>query len=389
MNNYPNIKQLLLDFPSLLSPVQIIKDHQLTGITSTERLTETDIVFCPSIKQVQEAAKQKAGLIIVSTSTAEDNNLLDYKNSNIVKSTSLQESMAKLGQKYFFINNTNFFTEGSVNIHPTAIVDKTAQLHPSVKVGAYSIIEANTKIAEKVCIGAHSVISNDSQVGALTKIGCHNFIGSFVSIGQSNQIAQQVCIEHHSSLKDNNTIHSQVVIGRGSIVHSECEIESHSTIGGDGFGYGSSKEGKHFKKVHFGNVIIKDRVQIGSSTHVDRGTFGSTVINEGTKIDNLCHIAHNVNVGKHCLITAGFSCAGSTIIGNHCVFGGGVAVSGHITVSDNVCIIGKSVITNNVLKPGTYGGFPLQELQKFRRTYAGLTKLSDVIKKVNKLLDKK
>lgn len=388
MDNSPNIKQLLLDFPSLLSSVQIIEDCKLSGIGCLETLKKNDILFCPSIKQIDKAIKQKARLIIIPSSIAENKEINDYKNLNILKSPSLQESMAKIGQKYFSISNTNFSTEKNISIHPTAIIDKTAQLHPSVKVEAYSIIEANTKIAEKVYIGSHSIISNNSHIGPCTKIGNHSFIGNFVNIGQANQIGQQVCIEHHSKIYDHNNIHSKVFIGRDSIIHNKCEIESQTTIGSDGFGYASSATGKHYKKVHFGNVVIKDNVQIGSSVTIDRGTFGHTLINEGTKIDNLCHIAHNVTIGKHCLITSGFACAGSTTIGDHCIFGGQSGVAGHINISDNVNIMGRSVISSNVSKPGTYGGFPLQEVRKFRRTYASLAKLPDLIKKVNKLLAK-
>lgn len=388
MDNSPNIKQLLLDFPSLLSPIQIIKDCQLKGIGSLETIKKNEILFCPSIQQVNEAIKQQVSLVITSPSVAKELKINDYKNLNLLTSPSLQESMAKIGKKYFSINNTNFSVAENFNIHTTAIIHKTAELHPSVKVGAYSIIEANTKIAEKVSIGAHSIISENSCIGAFTKIGNYNFIGNHVKIGESNQVGQQVCIEHHTEIKNQNNIHSKVFIGRGSIIHNHCEIESQTVIGSDGFGYGSSKEGKHYKKVHFGNVIIKDNVQIGASVNIDRGTFGYSLIEEGTKIDNLCHIAHNVKIGKHCLITAGFACAGSTTIGDHCVFGGQTAVAGHINVSSQVQVVGRSVITNNILKPGTYGGFPLQEVQKFRRTHVALIKLPDLIKKVNKLFSK-
>lgn len=386
MKNSLDIKQLLLDFPSLLKSVQIIKNCPLKGIGTLNSLKENDILFCPSAKEVYEASQKKLGLVITTQITAKEIEIKNYKNLNIIESPSLQESMAKIGTKYFSINNTNFNSSELCNIHPTAIIDSTAQLHPSAVVGAYSIIEANAVLGENVHIGTHSIVSNNSCVGAFTKIGSQVFVGNFVKIGKSNQIGQQVCIEHHSEIKNFNTLHSKVFIGRGSIIHSSCEIESNTSIGSDGYGYGTSLEGAHYKKVHFGNAVIKSNVQIGSSVTIDRGTFGHTLIDEGTKIDNLCHIAHNVNIGKHCLITAGFACAGSTTIGDHCIFGGQTAIAGHLNITHNVQIVGRSVVSSNVSKPGTYGGFPLQELKKFRRTYASLIKLPDLIKKVNKLL---
>ncbi|MBE8222024.1 MAG: UDP-3-O-(3-hydroxymyristoyl)glucosamine N-acyltransferase [Bdellovibrionales bacterium] len=388
MDNCPNIKQLLLDFPLLLSSIQITDDCKLHGIGSLESLKKNDILFCPSIEQINQAVKKNAKLVIIPSSISKNLEIKDYKNLNILKSPSLQESMAKIGQKYFSINNTNFSYNKNINIHPTAIVDSSAKIHSSVKVGAYSVIEAGVQIDEKVFIGSHSVISKNSHIKTLTEIGSHNFIGNFVKIGKANKIGQQVCIEHTCEIYNNNNIHSKVFIGRGSVINNDCEIESHTTIGSDGFGYGSSADGKHYKKVHFGNVIIKDNVQIGSSVSIDRGTFGNSVVGEGTKIDNLCHIAHNVKIGRHCLITAGFACAGSTTIGNSCVFGGQVAVGGHINICDNVQIVARSVITNNVLKPGTYGGFPLQEVKKFRRTQVSLSKVPDLITKINKLTSK-
>lgn len=390
MENYfkPTIKQLLSDFPTLLRPLHLAKECSLTGISSLKKVEKNHILFCSSITELNAAIEQKANLIITKESLIPEIRNTKYKTLNILTSSSLQESMAKIGQKYFSINNTNFSYSETSNIHPTAIVDKNAKLHPSITVGAYSIIEAHAEIHEKVQIGSHSIVSENCTVGAFTKIANHSFLGSSAKLGKHNQIGQQSCIEHHAQLQDHNNIHSQVLIGRESVIGNHCEIESHTTIGSDGFGYGSSKTGGHYKKVHFGNVIIKDNVQIGASVTIDRGTFGSTIIGEGTKMDNLCHIAHNVKIGKHCLITAGFTCAGSSTIGDHCVFGGQTGVTGHINICNNVQIMGRSVISGNVTQSGTYGGFPLQEVRKFRRTYAALTKLPDLIKKINKLLAK-
>lgn len=386
MNRLPSIKILLTDFPLLLSAVQIVQDSPLPGITGPDQMTEGFILFCPTIEIFKRAANKKIKLIIIDHSILKKINISEYKNLNLLTSISLQEAMAKIGQKYFSINNTNFSTITKASIHPTAIISKTAKLHPSVSVDAYSIIKDNVEIAEQTYIGSHTIVSENTKIGAFTKIANHNFIGSFVCIGSHNQIGQQVCIEHHSQIQNYNIIFSKVFIGRGSKIFNHCEIESQANIAGAGFGYGSSKEKKHFKKVHFGNVIIKDHVHIGSLVNIDRGTFGDSVIGEGTKIDSSTYFAHNVKIGKHCLITSGFASAGSSTIGDYCVFGGGTSVSGHITVTDNVHTFGLSAISGSIKKPGLYGGFPLQEASKFKRTYAGLTKLPDLIKKINKLL---
>lgn len=386
MNTKPSIKTLLADFPLLLNAVQITQDDPLLGITGPDQIIENSILFCPTLEIFKRTANTKIKLIIIDYAILKEINISEYANLNLLSSPSLQEAMAKIGQKYFSINNTNFPAITKAGVHPTAIISNKAKLHPSVSVGAYSIIEDGVEIAEKVYIGSHTVISENTKIGAFTKIANHNFIGNFVCIGKYNQIGQQVCIEHHSQIQDYNILFSKVFIGRGSKIFNHCEIESQANIGGMGFGYGSSKEKKHFKKVHFGNVIIKNHVHIGSLVNIDRGTFEDSVIGEGTKIDSSSHFAHNIKIGKHCLVTADFVAAGSCTIGDYCVFGGRTSVNGHITITDNVHTFALSLISKSIQKPGLYGGFPLQEASKFKRTYASLTKLPNLIKKINKLI---
>lgn len=152
--------------------------------------------------------------------------------------------------------------------------------------------------------------------------------------------------------------HPSATIHPSAKLHGSVVVQPNAVIGTDGFGYGTDKNGQHFAKPHFGKVILEDRVEIGCSVHVDRGTFEDTVIGEGTKIDNHCHFAHNTIIGKNCLITAGFIVAGSSSFGDHCKFAGRVSANGHISVCDNVTMGPVSVISKNITVRGMYGGFP-------------------------------
>ena len=135
-----------------------------------------------------------------------------------------------------------------------------------------------------------------------------------------------------------------------------------------------------------GNVIIEDNVEIGSNCAIDRATIGSTVIGEMTKIDNLVHIAHNVKIGKGCLLTAGFAIAGSSEIGNYCTFAGQVGVAPHLKVGDRSIVASKSGITKSLKGGKVYAGFPAREIKDHNKQQALINQIGRLRKKLDMLI---
>jgi UDP-3-O-[3-hydroxymyristoyl] glucosamine N-acyltransferase len=133
-------------------------------------------------------------------------------------------------------------------------------------------------------------------------------------------------------------------------------------------------------------VCIGDEVEIGGNCSIDRGTLSSTFIRSGTKVDNICHIAHNCDLGEDGFYTAGFMMAGSTKIGRRFMTGGNSVVSAHLTLADDVVLAGRSTVTNDVKEAGQYGGYPLQPVKDALKTIVSLGQINDIRKNLNKVM---
>jgi UDP-3-O-[3-hydroxymyristoyl] glucosamine N-acyltransferase len=177
-----------------------------------------------------------------------------------------------------------------------------------------------------------------------------------------------------------------VFVGAGCELGRDCEVHPHTSIGSDGFGYAVGASRRPQKLSHLGNVWIGDEVEIGSNCAIDRATLSSTYVRSGTKIDNLCHIAHNCDLGEDGFYTAGFMMAGSTTIGRRFMTGGNSVVSAHLKLADDVVLAGRSTVTSDVPVSGHYGGYPLQPLKDFMRTLAALGQLTEIRKNLNRVL---
>jgi UDP-3-O-[3-hydroxymyristoyl] glucosamine N-acyltransferase len=234
--------------------------------------------------------------------------------------------------------------------HPTAVVHPQAVVGERALLGPYCVIGANAHIGDDVKVGAHTVIENGASIG------------------------------------NGTTLHPHVFVGAGCRIGEQCEIHPHTSIGSDGFGYAIDAQGRPMKIAHLGNVEIGDRVEIGSNCAVDRATLTSTRIRSGSKLDNLCHIAHNCDLGENGFFTAGFMMGGSTKIGRQFVTGGNTVVTAHITLGDNVVLAGRSSVTNDVPDAGAYGGYPLQPLKEAIKTAVNIGQLNDIRKNLNRVM---
>lgn len=148
-------------------------------------------------------------------------------------------------------------------------------------------------------------------------------------------------------------------------------IHANAVIGSDGFGFAPLEDGTYKKIEHTGNVIIHDNVEIGANTTIDKSQMGATVIGKGVKIDNLCQIAHNVEIGDNTVMAALTGVAGSSKLGRHCVIGGQVGIAGHITIADNTSLGAQSGVLGSIKKEGlAFLGTPAIPYKEYLRSYA-------------------
>ncbi len=219
--------------------------------------------------------------------------------------------------------------------------------------GCRSRIRWSSKIGKKVYVGDFAYIGKNAHVGDYTKIYEHVYIGDDVMIGSN-------CI-----------IYPGVRIYPGMIIGNNVIIHSNAVIGADGFGFAPLEDGTWKKIEHTGNVVIEDDVEIGANACVDKSQMGSTVIRRGTKIDDLCMIGHNVEVGPNTVMAAQTGIAGSTKVGEHCIIAGQVGIAGHITIADNTTIGAKAGVLGAIKESGkAFMGIPAIPYKEYLRSYA-------------------
>ncbi|MCS7014423.1 MAG: UDP-3-O-(3-hydroxymyristoyl)glucosamine N-acyltransferase [Chloroherpetonaceae bacterium] len=232
-------------------------------------------------------------------------------------------------------------------VHPTAIIAKSATIHPSARIGAYCYIGAEV------------------EIGAETSIYPHTTILDGTKIGERCILYPNVVIYHDCQIGHRVTIHSGAVIGA------------------DGFGFAPQKNGTFKKIPQVGTVVLEDDVEIGANTCIDRATLGETRIKAGAKIDNLVQIGHNCSVGTNTVIASQAGLSGSTKIGNSCMIGGQVGFVGHLEIADRVTLGGQAGVTKSITKPGEFWrGAPAKPLREQLRQEAMIGKLEEMMRRL-------
>ncbi len=218
--------------------------------------------------------------------------------------------------------------------------------------GRHSVIKWSSKLGKKVYVGEQCYIGAHTKVGSYTKLYPQVYIGDNVTIGE-------YCI-----------FYPGVKIASGSVIGNHVILQPGVVIGGEGFGFAPLPDGSYKKIAHMGNVIIEDDVEIQANTTVDRSQMGSTLIRKGAKIDNLCQIAHNVEIGEHTVLCAQTGIAGSTKIGNYCTLAGQSGIVGHLQVADHTTVAAKSSVIKSITEEGQIlQGNPGFDHSEFLRAY--------------------
>jgi UDP-3-O-[3-hydroxymyristoyl] glucosamine N-acyltransferase len=224
-------------------------------------------------------------------------------------------------------------------------------------------------------VSPHASIASSARVGSNVAIGPFTTIGDNVVIGDNVTIFQGVSIEAGSSVGEGCILYPNVVIYDGTRIGRRCIIHAGVVIGSDGYGF-AMHDGKHHKIPQIGIVRIEDDVEIGAGTTIDRAALGETVIGEGTKIDNLVQIGHNVKIGKHCLLVSQVGIAGSTELGDHVFVAGQSGFSGHLKIGHRVQVAAKSAVLEDVPDDTKVMGSPAVPFNEFARRHAAVKRLA-------------
>lgn len=236
--------------------------------------------------------------------------------------------------------------------------------------------------------GAHptAVIASSAKIGKDCCIGPHCVIGDNVVLGDGCILHDSVSLHEDSVFGNHCEFFSGVIVRERTQIGHHVIIHSNAVIGADGFGYRPSEDGRGIVKIpHIGNVIIGNGVEIGANVCIDRAKFSSTTIGDGTKIDNLCQIAHNVIIGRCCLIAAQVGIAGSTVIGDGVQIGGQAGLRDNIRIGSGVKLAACSAVMCDIPDGQTWMGVPAREQSVCAREVVAIRKLPEIVKAYKEL----
>lgn len=316
-------------------------NHVIIGVNTLDEATPEDLSFLANPRYHEAMKKSRAGAVCVDESTL----LSEEKNYLICENPSA--AFQKIAESLLL----SVSKSGFIGIHHTAVIHETVQIGPDVTIGPHVSIDRG-------CI-----------------IGARATIAPNVSIGYEVQIGADSLIHSGCTIRERCCLGERVILQPGAV------------IGSCGFGYTQDKLGRHIKLEQLGIVILEDDVEIGANTTIDRSRFKSTIIRKGTKIDNLCQIAHNVEVGEHNIMAAQTGIAGSAKTGKYVMLGGQVGILGHVELEDMVMVAACSGVSKS-LKPGKYRGSPAIPINDYNRQEVHVRKLEEYAERL-KLLEKK
>ena len=312
--------------------------RRVTGLAPLGRAGPEDLAFVVDARRRDDLARCRAGLVICPASLA------DAVPGDALVSPDPYASYARAS--WLLAPEAPASPPG---VHPAAVVAPDARLGAGVSVGAGATIGPGAVLCDGVRVGESCAIGAGVRIGAGTRL------------------------------------FPRVTLGEGTTLGRDCRVQSGAVIGSEGFGYAPSADG--WLPIHqLGGVRIGDRVHVGANTTIDRGALDPTVIGDGVILDNLIQIAHNVRIGENTAIAACTGVAGSATVGANCLVGGACNINGHIEIAPGTTVTATSFVQRSITEPGTYGAaLPLQESARWRRTFASIGRLEELVRRVRAL----
>ena len=309
----------------------------ISGVSEIQNGRESTITFLSNLKYKKYLPTTGASAVVVPEASLLDNKPgIVHHNPQLAIAKILGEFTPKLQ-----------YTSG---VNETAYVDSKAKIGKNVTIGPFSVIEAGVIIGDDSNIGSHTVIDQKT------------------SIGKNCKIFSNIHVYHGTNIGDNAIIHSGTVIGS------------------DGFGFVTDQDINH-KIPQNGYVIIGNDVEIGANCAIDRGTIGDTIIEDQCKLDNHVHLAHNVRLGKGCLLTAAVTIAGSVEVGEFCIFAGHVGVAPHVKIGARSVLAAKTGVSKSLTGGKVYAGMPAREIREQHKREAVYLEVVRIQKRL-KILEK-
>ena len=312
---------------------------ELTGVSSLKEAMSTDVAFLGNEKYISQVLPSKAGVVLVPPSFKEE---------------------PPEGRAWIVCENPSAEFSKVISVFTPKPVTYKQGIHER------ACIEEGAVVALDASIGACAVISKGARIGARTVICPGAFVGENAVIGEDCLIYPNVTIRERCVLGNRVTLHAGVVIGA------------------DGFGYDSGPQG-HVKVPQVGIVQIDDDVEVGANSTIDRARFGRTWIKQGTKIDNLVQVGHNVQVGRACLLVAQCGVSGSTVLGDGVILAGQAGVVGHLNLGDGTIVMAQAGVTKDSAPKSVLFGSPAQDRRDYARQMVHIGKIEGLLADVKAL----
>jgi len=306
----------------------------VSGVAALDRAGSNDVAFLENTLYKDALSRTKAGVVLIAAPFA-----------SFVPSGAIPFIVAHPHSAFAMVASA---------LYPTAAHPGLIFGHNCISPGA--AVHPEARLEQGVAIDPGVVIGPGAEVGSGSSIAANSVIGPQVRIGRNCHIGSNVTI-------------LSALIGNDVIIHSG------TSIGQDGFGFAIGRQG-HTKVPQIGRVIIQDQVELGANVTIDRGGIRDTIIGEGSKLDNMVHIAHNVVMGRHCLIAGQVGIAGSTEIGDFVVMGGQVGITGHAHIGTGTQIAGGSAVISSLAAGSKVGGYPARPIKTWFREVAAIARLA-------------
>ncbi|HTR79290.1 MAG TPA: UDP-3-O-(3-hydroxymyristoyl)glucosamine N-acyltransferase [Gemmatimonadaceae bacterium] len=313
----------------------------ITAIAPLDRATASDLSFLAAPKYARQLESTNAGVVLIAPELATAPG--DVRARVIVARP--HEALLGLLPRLYRA------PAREAGVSPSAIIGRGARLGSAVRIGPFAVIGDRAVLGDGVTIDAHVTVGPGVEIGA------------------------------DSHLYPTATIYSGAMIGKRVVIHAGARIAS------DGFGY-VFRDGAHLKLPHVGRCIIEDDVEIGANSTIDRGSIDDTVVGAGTKIDNLVHVAHNVRIGRLCLIMAQVGIAGSVHVEDGCTLAGQVGVSGHHTVGAGATLAAQAGVFGDIPAGEVWSGWPARPHKDQLRAQSALFKLSKLMRRIERMLER-